>query len=83
MERRFTMRKFVALLLACFMFGATSTTVFAQDTSLPDMLATAETAIYGQERTGSLLDRVAQLERDVYGHGAVRVGGWRSERPKG
>lgn len=76
MESRRKMRKFVALLLACLMFGATSTTVFAQDSSLPDMLATAELAIFGQERAGSLLERVARLEQDVYGeegHGPLLV----------
>lgn len=61
------MRKFIACLLVVLMFSGTTATVFAQDTSLPDMLHTAETAIYGQERSGSLLERVARLERDVYG----------------
>lgn len=67
MERARTMRKLIALLLACLMLSGTSATVFAQDTSLPHMLATAEMAIFGQERAGSLLERVARLEQDVYG----------------
>lgn len=62
-----TVRKLVALLLVCLLLGGTTLTALAQETSLPDMLNAAEAAIYGQARSGSLLERVARLERDVFG----------------
>lgn len=61
------MRKVTALVLACVMVTLTCVGAFAQENSLPSMLAAAERAIYGNERTGSLLERVVRLERDVYG----------------
>lgn len=61
------MRKVTALVLACLMLAVTSLGALAQDASLPGMLATAEKVIYGNERSGSLLERVARLEQDVYG----------------
>ncbi|HLT59512.1 MAG: hypothetical protein LOD91_01925 [Limnochordales bacterium] len=61
------MRKGAAGLLAVLLVLALAPSVPAQDTSMPGMLAAAEQAIYGQERAGSLLERVARLEQDVYG----------------
>lgn len=61
------MRKTTAFLLACLMTFLTTAGALAQDNSLPGMLAAAERALYGNERSGSLLERVARLEQDVYG----------------
>ncbi|MFO7264697.1 MAG: hypothetical protein FWJ73_00665 [Limnochordales bacterium] len=61
------MRKAVALILACLMLALTSMSASAQDVSLPALLAAAEQAVYGSERTGSLLERIVRLELDVYG----------------
>lgn len=61
------MRKAIALGLAFLFMALTSMGALAQDASLPTLLAAAEQAIYGSERTGSLLERVARLEQDVYG----------------
>lgn len=61
------MRKMTALVLACLMLTLTTMSAFAQDASLPGMLGAAERIIYGNERSGSLVERVARLEQDVYG----------------
>ncbi len=61
------MRKLFVLILACLIITMTTPGAFAQDGSLPGMLAAAERAIYGNERAGSLVERVLRLERDVYG----------------
>jgi len=61
------MRKLFVLILACLIITTTTPGAFAQDGSLPGMLAAAERAIYGNERAGSLVERVLRLERDVYG----------------
>ncbi|MBO8142262.1 MAG: hypothetical protein H0Z37_08830 [Firmicutes bacterium] len=59
-------RKRVACLVAVFVLSLTPA-AWAQETTLPSMLAAAEQAVYGQEQAGSFLDRVARLERDLYG----------------
>lgn len=61
------MRKIIAVLLAMLMVAVPTTGVLAQEGPLPDMLADAEQAIYGQDRSGSLIERISRLERDVYG----------------
>lgn len=61
------MRRAVALVLAFVMTALASVGALAQDSSLPSLLASAERAIYGSERTGSLLERLVRLEEDVYG----------------
>lgn len=61
------MRKRIALFLMMLLLVGTTVPAFAQDSSLPGMLNTAESAIYGQERSGSLLERVTRLEQDAFG----------------
>src|SRR5690625_3064491 len=62
-----TLRKAVASVLAAVLLLTITGTGFGQSTSLPDMLARAESAVYGNEQSGALLERVVRLEQDVYG----------------
>lgn len=64
--RKSTLRT-IASLLVTVLFLTLTGTGYAQGTTLPDMLVRAETAVYGSERSGALLERVVRLEQDVYG----------------
>lgn len=61
------LRRGAAGLMAVLLVLTLAPVVPAQESSLPGMLSAAERAIYGQDQSGSLLERVARLERDVYG----------------
>lgn len=47
------------------------------------LLRTVGVIVFGETLNRKALAEALAHERDVYGHGAVRVGGWRSEKPLG
>lgn len=47
------------------------------------LLRTVGVIVFGEKLNRKALAAALAHERDVYGHGAVRVGGWRSEKPLG
>lgn len=47
------------------------------------LVRTVGVILFGEKLNRNALTKALAHERDVYAHGAVRVGGWRSERPEG
>ena len=46
------------------------------------LVRTVGVILFGEKLNQDALTKALALEHDTYDHGAVRVGGWRSERPK-
>lgn len=57
----------VSILLIMFMFSTFASAQNMQDMTLLDKIVAVEKIYYGSEQTGSLVERTAKLENDIYG----------------